>query len=331
MPQTYKALTVTEEDGQFIRAVQERRLDDLPEGDLLIKVKYSSLNYKDALSAVGNRGVTKNYPHTPGIDAAGVVEKCESGKFEAGDEVVVTGYDLGMNTPGGFGQYIRVPSQWALAKPEKLLLKETMIIGTAGLTAAGMIDKMGHNGLDPEDGPVLVTGASGGVGSIAVAILGKLGYEVCAATGKQDQHYYLRELGASEVLSREDVDIKEEKPLLSEKWAGVVDTVGGNILSAAIRRTRYGGSVSSCGVAQSPELDITVFPFILRGINLLGVASAETPLEIKKMLWDKLSDEWKPDMLEKIGHECGLDDLNEKIDLILQGKISGRTVVNLHG
>ena len=223
----FKALVVSEQDGRYVSAVQQRHVDELPEGDVLIRVRYSSLNYKDALSASGNKGVTRNYPHTPGIDAAGVVEASSAPELVAGDEVIVTGYDLGMGTAGGFGQYIRVPASWVIKRPEGLSLRDSMVLGTAGLTAALCIDKLEQAGLTPGQGPVLVTGATGGVGSIAVAMLSSLGYEVAAATGKALQAEMLKRLGASQIVDRTALQSGTEKMLLKEQWAGAVDTVGG--------------------------------------------------------------------------------------------------------
>jgi putative YhdH/YhfP family quinone oxidoreductase len=325
----FKALVVTEGDGKFVRQITKKKISELPEGQILIKVKYSSLNYKDALSATGNKGITRKYPHTPGIDAAGVIEASDSEYFKKGDKVLVTGYDLGMNTSGGFAEYVRVPEDWVVKLPAGLSFKESMIFGTAGFTAGLSLFQLELNEVSPQNGEILVTGATGGVGSLAVAILSKAGYKVAAATGKQEKHKYLESLGASRVLSREEVDIQSDKPMLDKKWAGVVDTVGGNILTSAIKSTHHYGSVTSCGLTQSNKIDMTVYPFILRGVNLLGIASAETPMYRRKQIWDKLSSDWKPESLSDIAEECTLDELNEKIEQILHGSISGRIVVTL--
>ena len=324
----FKALLVKEENGKFIREITERNINELPEGDVLINVKYSSLNYKDALSATGNKGVTRRYPHTPGIDAAGIVTESNNKKFKEGDEVLVTGYDLGMNTSGGFGEYIRVPAEWIVKLPVSLSLKESMILGTAGLTAALALDKMEQVGLD-NDGEVLITGASGGVGSIAVAIFSKLGYTIVAGTGKTDQENYLKEIGAVSLISREEMNDKTNKALLSGRWSGVVDTVGGNILATAIASTKQWGYVAACGNAASVELHTTVFPFILRGVNLLGINSEKTPMDLREKMWNKLANEWKPEKLDMMFEECSLEETNKKIDEILEGKVKGRVLVNL--
>lgn len=324
----FKALLVKEENGKFIREITERKIEDLPEGEVLINVKYSSLNYKDALSATGNKGVTRRYPHTPGIDAAGVVVDTKSEKIFEGDEVLVTGYDLGMNTSGGFAEFIRVPADWVVKIPDMLFLKESMIFGTAGLTAALALDRMIQNDLDKE-GEVLVTGASGGVGSMAVALLAGQGYKVVAGTGKSDQEEYLKQLGAVSLISREEMTDKSGKALLSGRWSGVVDTVGGNILSTAIASTKQWGVVAACGNAASVELNSTVFPFILRGVSLLGINSEKTPMAWREKMWEKLSNEWKPSTLNLMYEECSLEETNQKIDEILKGEIKGRILVNL--
>jgi acrylyl-CoA reductase (NADPH) len=325
----FKALEISEDDGKFLRKIIEKQISNLPDAEVLIRVKYSSLNYKDALSATGNRGVTRKYPHTPGIDAAGIVEESSNDKFNPGDEVIVTGYDLGMNTSGGYGQYISVPTEWIVKLPSGISLKESMIYGTAGFTAGYALEKLEAAGLVPDKGEILVTGATGGVGSMAVAIAAKAGYKVVAATGKSDKSDYLKSLGANTVLTREEVDDKSGRALLPIRWAGVIDTVGGNILNTAIKSTTYTCSVVAVGLTQSSELNATVYPFILRGVNLLGISSSHCTMELRTKIWNKLASTWKPEGLEQIYSECSLEGLSEKIDLILEGKITGRVVVNL--
>ncbi len=314
--------------GSFEQTLVERDTADLPAGELLIRVSYSSLNYKDALSASGNRGVTRQFPHTPGIDAAGLVVESAVGEFAVGDEVIVTGYDLGMNTPGGFGQYIRVPAAWAIKRPQGLSLRQAMLLGTAGLTAALCVDKLERAGLRPDAGPILVTGATGGVGSIAVALLSKLGYQVAAATGKPEQEDFLRRLGAQSIVARSELQEGAGKPLLKERWAGAVDTVGGEILFNVLKALRYGGSAACCGLRAGIQFNASVLPFILRGVNLLGVDSVELPLVVKASMWDKLSLQWKLD-LSSLEREVGLSDLPEAIGQMLAGKLSGRVLVAL--
>ena len=330
MSENYRAMLVEQVDKkEFNRKITERNTDELPEGELLIRVRYSSLNFKDALSAIGNPGVSRNFPHTPGIDAAGEVVECSDGSFKAGDEVLVTGFDLGMNTAGGFGQYIRIPSQWAVALPSGLSAKEAMIYGTAGFTAGLSLQALVDAGVKPEDGEILVTGATGGVGSVAVALLAKAGYQAVAATGKADQANFLKSLGATDVVGRDAVLEGADRPMMKERWAGVIDCVGGDYLAAAIKSTKYGGTVTCCGLTASPDLNINVFPFILRGVSLLGIDSVECPMAPRLTLWDKLASDWKLDSLADLTDECGLDALDEKINSMLKGGLKGRTLVNL--
>lgn len=324
----FKALVVCEKDGGFLREVREKKISDLPAGDLLIKVHYSSLNYKDALSASGNRGVTKRYPHTPGIDAAGTVVQTGTNRFKTGDRVIVTGHDLGMNTDGGFGQYIRIPSEWALKMPGYLSMEESMMFGTAGLTAGASVLRITRS-VSPGDGPVVVSGATGGVGSLAVAILGKLGYHVVAVTGKEAEKDFLMNLGAKEVILRQDFEEEDQRPLLSSVYAGAIDTVGGPILDNIIKSTKPWGVVTCCGNAASPDLDLTVYPFILRGITLTGIASQNCPDEERRYIWEKLSGEWKPVQLADTCEEISLDELDAHIDQMLGGRLTGRKIVNL--
>ena len=326
----FKAFEVSEvAEKQYAGSVVEKDLADLPEGDVLIEVHYSSLNYKDALSASGNKGVTRNYPHTPGIDAAGVVAESNASDLAVGTEVIVVGYDLGMNTAGGFGQYIRVPSQWVVTLPEGLSLRESMILGTAGFTAALCIDKLILNGLDDRENEVLVTGATGGVGIVAVALLSQLGFRVVASTGKQSSHARLKDLGASDIVDRSELSEPNSKPMVAERWAGAVDVVGGDTLFNVIKGLRYGGSVAACGLVQSPMFAASVFPFILRGVNLLGVDSVELPLDQKKSVWAKLATEWKPGKLDSLATEIGMEDLQGCLQQVLAGKAEGRWILNL--
>lgn len=326
----YKAFWVSESDeGDFHRDIVERPITDLPDHDILIRVHYSSLNYKDALSAHGNRGVTRQYPHTPGIDAAGVVAESRSALFKEGDAVLVTGFDLGMNTPGGLGEYIRVPSEWVVPLPSGLSLKESMIYGTAGFTAAMCIHRLMAHGVSPDQGEILVTGATGGVGSLALAMLDGLGFAPVAVSGKPEALSYLQRFGARAVLTREEAEAQAGKPILKARWAGVVDTVGGAILSQAIKSTRYGGAVTCCGLVASPNLSLTVFPFILRSVALYGIDSAECGRDLRLLLWDQMAGEWRPKEMTALSHEIGLEDVDTTMNRLLQGAHQGRTVVKL--
>jgi acrylyl-CoA reductase (NADPH) len=328
--ETYRAMIVEETGkGRFERRIGERSVEDLPAGDVRIGVRFSSLNYKDALSASGNKGVTRSYPHTPGIDGAGVVEESAAGPFRPGDEVLVTGYDLGMNTPGGFGEKIRVPASWVVPLPAGLTLEESMVLGTAGLTAAMAVSALEEGGVTPDRGEVLVTGATGGLGTLSVLLLARSGYDVVAATGKSDQKAYLEGMGARAVVPREDVTDTSGRPLLKGRWAGVVDTVGGVILATAIHATKNRGVVACCGNAASHKLETTVFPFILRGVTLTGIESAECPMEERRRLWQRLAGEWKPDRTERFASVVPLAELEPDIDRILTGGQRGRVVVDL--
>ncbi len=328
---TFQALVVTEtEPKKFERAIETRSTADLPPGDLLVRVHFSSLNYKDALSATGNPAVTRAYPHTPGIDAAGVVAESERQDFAAGDEVVAIGHDLGMNTAGGFGEYVRVPAEWAVKLPAGLAAREAMSYGTAGVTAAMCVDKIVAHGVKPGDGEVLVTGATGGVGSFAVALLAKLGYSVAAATGKvEEAGDYLRDLGAESLLSRADATDESRRPLLKSRWAAVVDPVGGDMLASALKATRRDAAVAICGLAASPSLPTTVLPFILRGVTMYGVDSVPVPAGERQRIWDLLAGDWKLDQLDRLAREVSLAELDPEIDRILKGGQTGRVLVRL--
>ena len=328
---SFRALLVEkQDDGSFTRGVVERSVDDLPEGELLVDVTYSSLNYKDGLSATGNPGVSRNFPHTPGIDVAGVVLESSVESFAVGDEIIAIGFDLGMDTPGGFGQRVRIPAAWAIARPDGLSAREAMLLGTAGFTAALCIAKLEASGLSVDGGPVLVTGATGGVGSVAVTLLSQLGYEVAALTGKADQHEFLKGLGASTIVDRSELTEANPRPLLKEAWGGVVDTVGGEILFNAVKALRYGCSLAACGMVASPEIPASVFPFILRHVNLLGIDSVQLPLEQKREIWTRLAGDWKIDGLDALEHPLTLDTISDALDTILAGQMVGRGVLDLN-
>ena len=331
-PNEFKALVVTEtEEKQFTRRIETKTIEDLPDGDVIVKVHFSSLNYKDFLSATGNRGVTRNYPHTPGIDASGVVVESSASAFAPGDEVIVTSYDLGMNTAGGYGEYIRVPSGWVVPLPSGLTLREAMIYGTAGFTAALSVWRMVENGVKPEHGDILVSGATGGVGSIAVSILAKSGYGVVAVNGVVDESEYLKAIGARDVISIEEATDTSGRPMLKSRWAGSIDTVGGDILATSIKTVNPNGTVTCCGNVASHELPLNVYPFILRGVTLIGIDSQNCPMPIRAQTWEKLASNWKIDWLEKLTTEAPFAELDAKIELMGQGKHKGRTIINIAG
>jgi acrylyl-CoA reductase (NADPH) len=329
VPDTFKALVVRETPEGFTRTIEMKETEQLPDHDVLIRVRYSSLNYKDALSAIGNRGVTSRYPHTPGIDAAGVVVKSSDNRFKEGEPVIVTGYDLGMDTSGGFGEYIRVPVDWIVPLPDGLSLKESMILGTAGFTATYSVLKIVDGGISPGNLPVVVTGATGGVGTVGVTLLAQLGYDVAAVTGKKDRHDFLRELGAKEVYSREKVSDTSGKLMLGSQWSAAVDTVGGKILDTVIRQTAHDGVVTCCGNVLGHELQTNIYPFILRGVTLAGTDSGNCLMPQRLEIWNKLASDWKLKSLENIYRQVNLDQLNNEIDLILNGEQTGRVLVSL--
>lgn len=330
MSKKFKAFVVEEiEPKIFKRLIKEKTIDELPKGDIIINVKYSALNYKDALSASGHKGISKFYPHTPGIDAAGIVVDSKSSKFKEGDNVLVTGYDLGMNTSGGFQQYIRVPEHWVVKLPDKLTLRESMVYGTAGFTAGISIFELQKHNILPGKHNVLVTGATGGVGSLAVGMLSKIGYYVITSTGKKYKHDFLKQLGADEILDREDVRDSSGRPLLSGRWDGAIDTVGGLTLSTVIRSTKPRGAVCCLGLVESDKFETTVYPFLLRGITVIGIDSAERPMDYRLNIWNKINNEWKLDDYEFLVKEINLEQLSDEIDLMLKGGQSGKVIINL--
>ncbi|MEO9525246.1 MULTISPECIES: YhdH/YhfP family quinone oxidoreductase [Marinobacter] len=323
----FKAWRVEEHDGSYVGSEQTLNTADLPEGEVLIRVSHSSLNYKDALSASGNKGVTRSFPHTPGIDAAGEVVEDASGKLASGTAVLVTGFDLGMNTDGGFGEYIRVPTGWCVPMPAGWDARTAMIYGTAGLTAGLCVQKLLTMGAQPAQGPVAVSGASGAVGSVAVELLAKLGFEVVAISGKADHAADLKALGASDVVGREALS-EEKKPMLKPVYGNAVDTVGGTPLAELLKQIKPGGSVSCCGLVAGPQLQTTVLPFILRGVNLLGVDSVEIPLADKQAVWDKFSGDWACPKTEQSARDIGRSELDAALKAFLGGASVGKTVLD---
>lgn len=320
----YNALVTTEDNKSFINSIEKKDISTLPENDTLVKVKFSSLNYKDALSASGNKGVTRNYPHTPGIDAAGIIEETTSKNFQVGDEVIITGYDMGMNTFGGFGEYIRVPQEWIVKKPGNLSLSESMAFGTAGLTAGLCLRKLLLHGLKPDDGEVFVSGVTGGVGIISLMLFSKLGFDVTAITGKMDQEKLLKNLGAKTVLNRNDLDSDLISPLQKPIYAGGIDAVGGKILANLICSTSQRAAIACCGMVGGLSLDTSIFPFILRGLSLFGIDSAESLLETKEEVWNNFATSWKLENIDENIKDISLNELPSEIDKILNGKQIGR-------
>jgi acrylyl-CoA reductase (NADPH) len=272
----------------------------------------------------------RSYPFVPGIDLSGVVAESSDPRFKPGDEVIATSYEIGVSHYGGFSEYARVKADWIVPLPKGLTLKEAMALGTAGFTAALAVHKSQKNDLNPHRGPVLVTGASGGLGSIAISICKALGYTVAASTGKESQHGYLKELGADDILSREETSAESNRPLEKERWAGSVDAVGGSTLAYLLRTTKYGGSVASCGNTGGPNFSTTVLPFILRAVNLLGIDSVNCPMDLRRKLWEHLATDYKPaHLLDAIGHEVSLDELPQALAAILKGGVRGRTIVKI--
>lgn len=324
----YSAYYVEEKDGSFSSSIAQLELQKPAEGFVQIKVSYSSLNYKDALSASGNKGVTRNYPFVPGIDAAGIITDGNSSQFEDGDEVIVTGYDMGMNTPGGFGEYINVPANWVVKKPINITAIEAMSIGTAGLTAAASVLKI-QKSSGESDLPVLVSGATGGVGSIGVMLMSKLGFEVSALTGKSSSIDFLQSIGANNIILRDEYLEAPSKPMEKPLFSSAIDTVGGNILSRMLPQISPHGVVACCGNVAGIEVNTTVFPFILRGIMLAGIDSAESPIEFKTKIWNKFANEWRLD-LSSVIKVVTKENLQQEIDLILKGGQQGRVVLK-HG
>ncbi|MGE7593749.1 NADPH:quinone oxidoreductase family protein [Peribacillus frigoritolerans] len=330
MIQQFDALVVNKQDDQFTVNIQELSLDDLPQGEVLIRVHYSGVNYKDSLAAIPNGNIVSNYPIVPGIDMAGVVVSSEDSRFKEGDEVIATSYGIGVSQSGGYSQFARVPAEWIVPLPDGLTMKEAMIIGTAGFTAALSVLRLEENNLTPEQGSVLVTGATGGVGSFAVSILSKLGYSVEASTGKESEHGYLKAIGASTIVSREDVYDGKLRALGKQKWSGAVDPVGGEPLASVLSQIKYGGAVAVSGLTAGTSLPATVFPFILRGVNLLGIDSVNCPMDTRLKVWHRLATDFKLEDLEQlVQQEITLKELPDVLPTLLKGEARGRTIVKL--
>jgi putative YhdH/YhfP family quinone oxidoreductase len=329
LPDTMRCFLV-EKRGEAISAnITTRPTAELPAGDVVIRVEYSSLNYKDALAAQGHPGVAPRLPHVPGIDAVGTVVESVDARFAPGQTVLATSYEIGAGRWGAYAEYLRVPGEWVVPLPAGLTPRESMVLGTAGFTAAMCVQSFDDHGISPASGEVLVTGASGGVGSLAVAILAQLGYDVIAVSGKPAARDLLSRLGARRVLAREEVLDTSDRPLLKPAWAAAVDTVGGPTLATIIRALRPRGIAAACGLVGGAELSLTVYPFILRGVQLVGIDSAWCPREKRIELWQKLATTWKPRQLNDLAAEVPLEQLPEKIAAILAGRIIGRVVVRI--
>ena len=326
---TFKAFRVKEVNGTYMNAIEDMSFTALAKGEVLVKVEYSSLNYKDALSTNGNKGVTKNYPHTPGIDAAGIVEASESDQFKPGDAVIVTSYDLGMNHPGGFAAYIKVPDNWVVPMPAIKTSRKAMQYGTAGFTAALSVYRLLNNGQKPEMGPVVVTGALGGVGNIACQILNKLGYEVIAANYELAPEDEIKKIGASSQIDRNISDDQSGRPMLKPQWAGAIDVVGGNTLTTMLKGCMPLGNVTTCGNIGSGNLNMTVYPFILRGVSLMGIDSQNCPMPVRREIWNLLANQWNIEFDDALIQETTLESLNEHIQLMLQKKSKGRVIIKI--
>ncbi len=331
MTKTFSALVVDKKDEQFSVNIQSLTLNDLPQGDVLIRVHYSSVNYKDSLASIPNGNIVKQYPFVPGIDLAGVVVSSENPRFKEGDAVIATSYNIGVSHFGGYSEYARIPADWIVPLPSGLTLREAMIIGTAGLTAALSVQRLEENGVTPDQGKVLVTGATGGVGSFAVSILSALGYSVEASTGKQSQHDFLKQIGADTILSREEVYDGKLRMLGKQRWIGAVDPVGGESLAAVLSQIQYGGSVAVSGLTGGANVPTTVFPFILRGVNLLGIDSVECAMDRRVAVWNRLATDYKPANLDQLVYkEVTLQQLPEVLPTLLNGEACGRMIVKLY-
>ncbi len=315
------------DDGTVEAGVETITLEDLPAGDVVVRVDCSSLNYKDAMAARGHPGIVRRFPHVPGVDAAGHVVSSSDAAFHEGDPVLVTGYRQGAEQWGGYAAYVRVPAGWVVPLPDGMTLQQSMAYGTAGFTAAQSVAALMRNRVEPSDGQIVVTGATGGVGSLSVALLAKAKFQVVAVTGKAAQHDFLRQLGAVQILSREDVHDTTDRPLLASRWAGAVDTVGGVTLSTVLRSIGHRGCVAACGLVGGTDIPVTVYPFILRGVTLAGIDSAQCPMDERLWIWNQLAGPWKLDNLESMITTVDLSGLDDRVDDILAGKIAGRVLV----
>jgi putative YhdH/YhfP family quinone oxidoreductase len=327
----FRAFTATQRDDEVDRGLTTLNEHDLPEGEVTVRVDWSSVNYKDALATIPKGGVAQVSPLVPGIDLAGAVVSDSSGEFDEGQEVVVHGYEMGVGHHGGYAEYARVPAGWVVPLPDGLSGRQAMALGTAGYTAALSVQALEDHGVEPGKGPVLVLGATGGVGSVAVNILAGRGYEVVAATGKDAEHDYLRALGASEIIGRDEVTAESKRPLESQRWAGAVDPIGGAGTAYVLRTLKVGGAVALSGLTAGPALQTTVLPFVLRGVACLGVDSVTTPIEARRELWQRLAGDLAAEKLDDMIVEVGLDDVEQALDAVKAGEARGRQVVRVSG
>jgi acrylyl-CoA reductase (NADPH) len=327
--QKFKAYRTFQENNAIASRFVEMGEDDLDPGDVLVRTKYSTINFKDALSYNGAGKIMRKYPTNAGIDMAGTVEHSGDPRWKRGDKVIVHGYEMGVSHDGGYSEFVRVPGDWVVRRPESMTAFDAMTLGTAGFTAAQAIMLMEHNGLKPGGGPVAVTGATGGVGSVAVEILAKTGYEVVAITGKKEETAYLKGLGAKEVIVRQTIDVTKLRPLDKATFAGAVDNLGGDVLAWLLSSMKIGGTVGSVGLAADMKLNTTVAPFILRGVSLLGADSANCPMAVRQRIWNKLAVEWRPDQVHDQVRTIDFEDLPTHFDAYLKGMVRGRTVVRI--
>jgi putative YhdH/YhfP family quinone oxidoreductase len=327
--QTFKAYRTFEQDKVVSSRFVDLSLEDLDPGDVVIRTKYSTINYKDALSHGGAGKIMRKFPTVAGIDMAGTVESSKDARWKRGDKVIVTGYELGVSHDGGYAEYVRVPGDWIVRRPESMTAFDAMTLGTAGFTAALAVHLMQHNGLTPAAGPVAVTGATGGVGSVAIEILAKQGYDVVAITGKQREADYLRRIGARDVMLRSSLELSNLRPLEKATWAGAVDNLGGDVLAWLLATSKIAGTVAAVGLAADMKLNTTVAPFILRGVHLLGTDSANCPMPLRQTLWNKLAVDWRPDRVHDEVRTIDFEELPTHFDAYLKGMARGRTVVRV--
>ena len=327
----FKALVLTEQDGKVVPGFETRRIAELPPGDVLVRVEWSTLNYKDGMILNGIGRLVRSYPHIPGVDFAGTVEESANPAWRKGDPVVLTGWRVGEQRWGGYAQYARVPAEWLVRVPAPMTTKQAMAIGTAGFTAMLAVMALEQHGLDPDRGEVLVTGAAGGVGSVAVAILAKLGYRVVGSSGRPETQDFLKSLGAAEIIDRAALATPSTRPLQAERWAGAIDAVGGTTLGTLLTQMKYRGAVAACGLAGGSELNTTVIPFLLRGINLLGIDSVMSPLPERQEAWRRLAEDLPMDLLDSLTETIPFAALPDYAGRILKGQTRGRVVVDIDG